>query len=77
MFLPSGVQYQLKYDGFGNLAQLITPNNQLHRFDKSISLGFVRSRYMMPADSSASLVFIQDVNNAGQVIRQIYPSSYR
>ena len=72
MTLPSGVPYTFSYDSLGNLVQLRTPAGQLHKFQTSMNMGFIRK-----SNTVDNQMYIEDQTAAGHVIRSIYPSEYR
>lgn len=74
VILPSGKQYQLHYDDFGNLKAITMPNLSKHYFHSLISLGFTRQLYRPPGSHG---MYLRDYNAAGQLLQFQYPSNHR
>ena len=74
VILPSGKQYVLNYDGFGNIAEVIMPGLSKHHFFSLTTMHFYRRMYIAPGQRGK---YILDTNSGGQLLREQYPSHSR
>lgn len=74
VILPSGKQYVLNYDQYGNLEEIIMPGLTKHNFHTLTTLKYRRFMYQPPG---AHHPFIQDYDSAGRKLQELYPSNKR
>ncbi len=74
VILPSGKQYVLHYDDFGNLKEVVMPGQGKHRFHSLTTLQFHRVMYTPPETHGR---FITDYNSGGRTIQVLFPSERR
>ena len=74
MILPSGKQYVLRYDAYGNLAEVVMPGLSKHHFHSLTTLQLHRKIYVPPSTHGA---FIMDYDSSGKLVEVRYPSNTR
>ncbi len=74
VILPSGKQYLLHYDNFGNLKAVIMPNLARHRFHSLTTFGIHRKFYEPPEGHGS---FLQDYDSSGNLLQVLHPSGHR
>lgn len=74
VILPSGKQYQIHYDEFSNIRQIVLPSLARHTFLYIALPEIHRISYQPPGTAGP---YILDYNTHGQLVQTVYPSGHR
>ncbi|XP_056012581.1 teneurin-m-like isoform X5 [Ostrea edulis] len=72
--MPSGKQYYLEYNSFGELEKVRTPDLGYHHFNHIISVGKQRYLYRVP---DLSYAYSEEYDGNGKLLLVVYPSEQR